>query len=268
MRIGSERAIEPLSQVASDLISITHNKIHKTKIHKTLDKPNSERAIEPLIQALTDPDYSVCKSAALALGNIGNPKPLAPLWQMLLQSEDLDLLSDITTLQSRCKFYNYEIAHNLISITQPIALYFSYAPEDEELKEQLERHLSTLQRQGMITSWSDRQILPGAEVDRVIEEQLNAADVILLLISANSLASDKCYDVEIRKALQRHEAGEAAVIPILLKPVDWQGAALSRLKVFPSNGVPVTSWQNSDEAFLDITEGIRSVIQERIKTRG
>jgi len=87
-------------------------------------------------------------------------------------------------------------------------------------------------------------------------DRLNTADIILLLISPNSLSDDTCYDIEIKRAMERHQAGAARVIPILLRPVDWQGALFSQLPVLPKNQQPVTSWDNRDEAFQAIAEGI------------
>ncbi|MGF1458728.1 MAG: toll/interleukin-1 receptor domain-containing protein [Leptolyngbyaceae cyanobacterium] len=89
-----------------------------------------------------------------------------------------------------------------------------------------------LERQGVITSWSQRQVLPGDDRARVINQQLNTADIILLLISANSLADKTCYTLEIQRAIERHQTGEARVILILLRPVDWYGAPFSQLEVF------------------------------------
>jgi hypothetical protein len=94
-----------------------------------------------------------------------------------------------------------------------------------------------------------------------MNQQLNTADIILLLISAHSLADDTCYNLEIQRAMERHQAGGARVIPILLHPVDLAGAPFSQLEVFPKNQ-PVTTWANQDEAFREIAEGIRAVAME------
>ena len=97
--------------------------------------------------------------------------------------------------------------------------------------------------------------------------QLNTADIILLLISARSLADDTCYDLEIQRAIERHQSDEARVIPILLRPVDWAGASFSQLPVLPQNHQPVTLWDNQDEAFRAIAEGIRAVAMELRKEK-
>src|SRR5690349_5863095 len=103
----------------------------------------------------------------------------------------------------------------------PVSVFYSYAHQDEALRQQLETHLSLLRRQGLISEWYDRKILPGAEWVGEIDEHLERASIILLLISADFLASDYCYDKEMTRALERHKQGEARVIPIILRPCDW-----------------------------------------------
>ena len=120
----------------------------------------------------------------------------------------------------------------------------------------------------MITSWHHRQMLPGDERAQVINDRLNSADIILLLISADSISDHTCYDIEINRAMEHHQAGEASVIPILLRPVDWQGAPFSQLPVLPRNQQPVTSWGDRDAAFQEIAEGIRAVAIELRRTKG
>ncbi|HZR44312.1 MAG TPA: tetratricopeptide repeat protein, partial [Ktedonobacteraceae bacterium] len=144
----------------------------------------------------------------------------------------------------------------------PIEVFYCYAREDEPLLRELEKHLSLLHRQGLISSWSDRQILPGADWTKTIDHHLETASLILLLISADFLASDYCYGIEMARALQRHEAKEALVIPILLRPVDWQGAPFAHLQVLPSGAIPITSWTLLDTAFTDVVAGIRRSIEE------
>lgn len=142
-------------------------------------------------------------------------------------------------------------------------LFFSYSHADEQLRDTLEKHLSALKRQGLIDTWHDRRILAGDELDHAIEQSLEEADVILLLVSADFLASAYCYDVEMQRAVERHNAGEARVIPIILRPCDWQDAPFGKLLAAPKDGRPVTSWPDLDEAFLDVVRAIKAAIRER-----
>jgi tetratricopeptide (TPR) repeat protein len=143
-----------------------------------------------------------------------------------------------------------------------IEIFFSYAREDERLRDELEKHLSLLKRQGLIAEWYDRKISAGKEWEHEISVYLQKAQIILLLISANFLASDYCYSIEMEYALKRHENGEARVIPIILRPVAWMDAPFGKLVALPKDGKPVTRWQNRAEAFVDIAEGIRKVVEE------
>src|SRR5712691_6931058 len=145
-----------------------------------------------------------------------------------------------------------------------IEIFYSYAHEDELLRNELEKHLRSLQRQGYITEWHDRKIEAGTEWAHAIDIHLNTASVILLLISPDFMASDYCYQTEMQRALQRHESKEAMVIPIILRPVDWTGTPLAKLQALPPNAEPVTTWPNQDQAFLEVTRGIRKAIEDLI----
>jgi hypothetical protein len=146
--------------------------------------------------------------------------------------------------------------------TPTIRLFYSYSHKDEEFREELETHLSLLRRQGIIQEWHDRQIGAGQEWADAIDENLEAANVVLLLISADFLASHYSYDKEMKRALEKHEAGEACVIPIIVRPVDWAGASFGKLQALPKNAKAVTSWSNRDEAWVDVARGIRKAVEE------
>ena len=145
---------------------------------------------------------------------------------------------------------------------KPIEIFCSYAHADERWRQQLDIHLKLLHRQGLISIWYDRQIVPGAEWAQAIDTHLNDASVILLLISPDFFASDYCYGIEMERALQRHQTNEARVIPILLRPVDWKGAPFAHLQALPTNTKPITTWSNRDEAFTDVATGIRRAITD------
>ena len=98
-----------------------------------------------------------------------------------------------------------------------------------------------------------------------IDAHVNSADIILLLVSPDFLASDYCYKVEMETALDRHKQRAAVVIPIILRPVDWSGAPFGHLQALPRDGRPVTSWSNRDEAFTSIAQGIREVVERSIR---
>jgi hypothetical protein len=147
-------------------------------------------------------------------------------------------------------------------ISKPVEIFFSYSHKDEPFREQLETHLSMLKRQGLIKPWHDRMITAGDEWRGQIDDNLNAADIVLLLVTANFLASDYCYDIEMTRAMERHEIGEACVIPIILTPVEgWTHSPFAKLQVLPKDGKPVTKWADRDEAFVNVAQGIRRAIE-------
>lgn len=143
-----------------------------------------------------------------------------------------------------------------------VRLFYAYAKADRRLRNALEPHLSLLQREGLIEQWHDRMITAGQEWRGQIDEHLDDADLILLLVSADFLASDYCYDVEMTRGMERHRLGEAVVVPIILRPVDWKTAPFSVLQALPTDAKPITKWSNRDEAFLDVAKGIRRRIAE------
>jgi TIR domain len=139
-------------------------------------------------------------------------------------------------------------------------VFFSYSKADAELLKQFKVHLSSLRRQGKIAPWDDSRILAGEEWDDAIKKELQEADIILLLISADFLATDYIWNVEIETAMQRHERGEARVIPVFLRPCDWSGLTFSKLNGLPSKAIPVVDHENRDQAWLSVVEGIKRVL--------
>lgn len=141
-------------------------------------------------------------------------------------------------------------------------LFFSYSHADEDLRDQLEKHLSGLQRQGVISSWHDRRITIGTELGEAIDRHLDAADVVLLLVSPDFIASDYCYEREMTRALERNQKGETRVIPVILRPCDWRDLPFGKLLATPTDGRPITMWPNIDAAFLDVVTSIKHALND------
>ena len=145
--------------------------------------------------------------------------------------------------------------------SQPLSLFISYSHRDEALKQELEDHLALLKRQNKIRPWQDRQIEAGTDWNEQIRDALDAADIILLLVSPRFMNSEFCYGKEMQRAMQRHHNGYARVIPIILTPTDWKGAPFDRLQVLPKDGKPVVDWPSHDAAFVDVVKGIRRAVE-------
>jgi hypothetical protein len=152
------------------------------------------------------------------------------------------------------------LPHGELPQPKLLSLFCSYSHRDEALRHALETHLALLRRQGYIASWYDRRISAGEEWKHQIDAHLEAADIILLLVSADFLASDYCYDIEMRRALERHNTGEARVIPVIVRAVDWTGAPFDRLKILPRDAKPVSTWNDPDEAWADVAWEIRQAV--------
>ena len=158
----------------------------------------------------------------------------------------------------------------------PVKLFFCYAPEDEPLRKELENHLTLLERQGYLAGWSGRAAGEGDDWRAEIERRMNEAQVILLLVSADFIASDHLYEVELPRALKRREEG-ATVLGVLLRPSDWRHGDLKSLDMLPRTDgatvfattprglggitpagvVPVTEWASHDAAFMSVAQTLR-----------
>jgi len=141
-----------------------------------------------------------------------------------------------------------------------LEVFYSYAREDEKLRDRLETHLTLLKRDGLITEWHDRKIGAGDEWHGDINAHVHSAQIILLLVSADFLASEYINDVELKIALDRHALHEAIVIPIILRPVNWSKAPFAKLQGLPRDARPVTSWSDPEEAFADVARGIEAIV--------
>jgi hypothetical protein len=148
-----------------------------------------------------------------------------------------------------------------------VELFISYSHRDEELRQRLDKHLASLKRQKVIEAWHDRKLEAGMEWAKQIDDNLNKANIILLLISPDFIASNYCSEIEMEQAIKRHEAGEAIVVPIILEPCDWTWLPFSKYQAFPKNAKPITTWTNANEAFLDVIQGIRTVAERLFEQR-
>jgi O-acetyl-ADP-ribose deacetylase (regulator of RNase III) len=185
-------------------------------------------------------------------------------------SEGLDSKS-IRDLQNRLSEIHKERLDILAKLRptakEGIPVFISYAHEDENLRVALGKHLSVLEREGLVTTWHDRMIRPGKEWKGEIDSSLDNAGVIILLVSSDFINSDYCYDIELKRALEHHENRKAIVVPVILRPVLWHKTLFAKLQALPKDGKPVTEFLNQDSAFVEITEGVRSAIESYLSER-
>ncbi|MBK8565780.1 MAG: SUMF1/EgtB/PvdO family nonheme iron enzyme [Saprospiraceae bacterium] len=142
-------------------------------------------------------------------------------------------------------------------------IFIAYARKDAELLEELRIHLRPLERTKRAVIWYDGKIEPGAVWEVAIRQNLHAADIILLLLSAHAIDSDYFYEKEMTDALERHEKGEAKVVPLIIKPCTWRATPLAKLQALPKDGKPVSSWNDRDDAWNDAVEALLNIIEVR-----
>jgi hypothetical protein len=144
----------------------------------------------------------------------------------------------------------------------PYEVFISYAHEDRALLMELKAHIRILQWLNLISTWHDSDISAGGDWEQHIMLHLNSAQIILLLVSADFMNSDFCYSIEMQQAIQRHDADQARVIPIILRPVYWRGAPFDKLQALPDQATPVTRWSTHDDAFENVVRGIVNAIED------
>jgi nucleoside phosphorylase len=164
------------------------------------------------------------------------------------QEEDLENTNDVHSKKSIMK----------------VKVFLSYSPVDEKFKDDLLKSLSPLKREGIIEAWTNRDAMAGENWKEFIDTKLKEADLILLLISSDFIASEHCYEYEMPRVMERLKSGTARVIPILLRPTNWQNSPFASLGGLPRDLKPVSQWDSEDLAFLDISQGIRNVCQSII----
>ena len=147
-----------------------------------------------------------------------------------------------------------------------LIVFYSYASADEDLRNRLAKHLIQLKHEELISEWYDQQILAGSDRAQAIDQAIHSAHLILLLVSSDYLASDTCYQTEMQQAMARHKRNKARVIPIILRPCDWQHSPLKDFQCLPRDGKPVTKWSDQDEAFHTITQSLRGVIEQQARS--
>ena len=148
-----------------------------------------------------------------------------------------------------------------------LKVFVSYSHADEKLKDAVLKHLKPLERMNLITEWHDRKLLAGDEWGEEINQNLENADIVLILVSIDFINSKYCYDVELDRALERHAAGQCRVVPIILRGCLWQHAPFSKLQALPRDGKPATTWEDLDLAFANVGEGIRLVAEDILASR-
>ena len=145
----------------------------------------------------------------------------------------------------------------------PLQIFCSYSHKDADLLDQFKAHTSILRRTGPVLTWTDREILPGSDWSREIASRLDSADIIVLLVSADFIASDYCHTKEMKCAMERGAAQEAKVVPVIVRPCLWQKAPFGHLQVLPPGGKAINNWpyRKQDSAWVEIAIGLSKIVE-------
>lgn len=147
------------------------------------------------------------------------------------------------------------------TVQEPLKVFISYSHKDKRLKDKLITHLNALIRQKYISLWYDNMILPGKEIDEEIRAALQSSQIVLLLLSADYLTSNYCYQEEMEEAMNLRKAKKLVVIPIMLREVDLTGTPIDKIMSLPEDRKAVTQFRNEDVAFKNVADGIRKVVE-------
>lgn len=146
--------------------------------------------------------------------------------------------------------------------TKSLSLFISYSHKDESIKDDLVKHLSPLIHLGLIEEWHDRKITAGTEWDKVISENMEKSNIILLLVSIDFIASKYCYEIELERALEMHANNEAIVVPVVVRNCLWQHTPFSKLQTLPKDAKAINSWVDRDDAYTSVAESIRQIAEK------
>jgi hypothetical protein len=141
-------------------------------------------------------------------------------------------------------------------------VFIAYSQKDTEFLTELRTFLHPLEQSKGGEIWYDGEIVGGEVWEAGIKRALHSADIILLLASANSLASDYFYGKEVKEAMERHQAHTCTVIPVILKPCGWEDTELASLQALPKDGMAITLWENRDQAYKSVFDGLKTAIQK------
>lgn len=140
-------------------------------------------------------------------------------------------------------------------------LFVSYSRKDKKYLEKFKVQIASLKRKNIIEDWNDQEIIGGDVWEDILKHQLETADIIVFLVSPDFIASDYIYDIEVKKAIERHRKGEVIIVPIIIRPCDFNSLEISKFQALPKNAQPISKWVDDDEAWLDVLLGIKKIIE-------
>lgn len=148
------------------------------------------------------------------------------------------------------------------TIVRRMRLFYSYSSLDEAFRRELEAHLSLLKREGVLDAWSFRDIEAGNDWQQKIDIHLDSADLTLLLVSPQFIASRYCWEIEMTRAVERAARRQTILVPIIIRPCDWRTAPFARFQALPENAKPISLWRPRDLGWANVASGLRKLIKQ------
>jgi len=143
-----------------------------------------------------------------------------------------------------------------------VSAFISYSHTDEKYLDRLHKHMSLLQREGSIETWTDHQIIPGSRLDSVVMSALRSSELFVALVSPDYIASNYCYEKEFEEAMRLSESGKLHIVPVIVEPCDWLSSPFRQFLALPKEGKPVSEWTNANVAYLDVVSGLRRLLSQ------
>lgn len=147
-------------------------------------------------------------------------------------------------------------------MNKPLKVFYSYSHDDEDFLVQLKKHLAPLRHDNLIVDWYDRMILPGSNWELLLTEKIEEADLFIMLVSSSFLSSSYCFNIEMKRALERAQKNEAIIVPVIIRECLWNITPFQRIQALPKDGIPIKSWNDRDKAWKNVVTGL----YERIKS--
>lgn len=147
----------------------------------------------------------------------------------------------------------------------PVKVFVSYSHKDAEYKDELVTALAYLSRMEEIELWQDGRIEAGMEWKKEIFEKLAEAEIVICLVSSNFIASDFCYSIELKEALEGHEAGTKIVVPIQIKTCAWQKLSFGKIQGLPSK--PISAFEPRDDGWGEVFAGMEGAVKRAREKR-
>jgi len=144
--------------------------------------------------------------------------------------------------------------------SQEVRIFVSYSHVDTATRDKLETHLAALKRDS-VSTWYDGDLQAGDTLDTNIARALRRSHLFVALLSPEYIASHYCWKLEYLRAMNRRARGTLRVVAVVVRPCDWKATTAAGFKLLPTDGKPVSRWRSQDQALLDVTQGLRKVVQ-------